>query len=150
MIFTIKSNDGWQVIEFIQKQEVELDGKLFFLFQLCLKADFWNREEMLKDEFNELKTDKIIKYEQLLISNEKWNTFLEKIEGWKKNGELFTFDLYNKTGDFMTIGLNDSSEELMASFQKPIFSIIIKDSRTKLEFKMLIDNTSFSQDSSDL
>ena len=145
MMFTIKSNDGWQTIQFIQKQKIELQDKVFFLFQLYLKADFWNREEMLKDEFNELKTDKVVKYEQLCISNEKWNVFLEKIENWKNNRELFTFDLYNEVGDFITVKLDDSSDELMASSEKPILSIIIKDSRTKFEFNMLIDNTSFSQ-----
>jgi hypothetical protein len=145
MICTIRSNNGWQKIQFIQQNEVSVASRKFISFHLHIHTLFWDREELLlNDEFNEVKTDKIIKYEQLVISQEKWKIFLESMEKWNREGKTFFLELSNNVGDYLSVKLEDSDHDLITSSDKPVLSLTMEDSRMRFEFKMVIDQTSLA------
>lgn len=146
MILKINSNDGWQVVEFIRLKKVEVNPNTFYLFRLQINSYSWNREDLLRGEVTNLVKDKSIKFEQLTIERSKWNDFLKNIINWESKGQLFLCEFYNEAQELFSIKLTDSDRGLISSIEKPVLCIAIEDSRSKFEFKMIIDRTSFSEE----
>lgn len=98
---------------------------------------------MLDGIFRELVPDKQVRYEQLLIVEEKWLEFLELIETWKQKGAFFHLDLIDGPGNKCLVKLEESNPDLIPSPGNPLFTISFYDSKMKTEFRMIVDPTSF-------
>jgi len=143
MIFTIKSNDGWQEIQFIQKKRIEIDNIILLLFQIDFRANNWNKEGSLHGSFDDLALDKAMTYHQVCIEKNTWDDFLDLSNRWIDKGKLFKYVFYDKLGEYLIIQLDDSNNKLISSPEKPVLSFMLKDSRSEFEFNMVIDKTSF-------
>lgn len=143
MILTIKSNDGWQEVFFKEKKRVRKKDDIILLFEVTLRSNNWDTEESLNDSFNELVLDKTISYNQIGIDKNNWDKFLELANKWVSDGILFEHVFYDELGELFKIKLDGTSDKLISSPEKPNLSFMLKDTRSKIDFDMIIDRTSF-------
>lgn len=143
MTLTINSNDDWQKIQFYEKERVNKDDKIFLLGSLSFSEKKWNKKEVINDLFDNLALDKELRFNQICIEKTNWDSFTNSITTWTDKGILFQHEFYNELGEYFTISLNVNSK-LISSKEKPILSIVMKDTRSKFEFDMIIDRTSFT------
>lgn len=140
---TIKSNDGWQEVKFRELNSKSNIGHNFLIFEIILKGDFWKKEEYLDGFFNEVVTDKTMTFNQICIDELRWKSFIELIKKWRVEGLLFEHEFYNEFGQLFNIKMNATYPELISSPEKPALTLLLKDSRTKFQFDMIVDRTSF-------
>lgn len=140
----INSNDGWQKVEFFKQKSLTINEELFFCLKVHFTFSFWNREEVLNDDFNEVKIDKTINFDQIIVKENNWDNLVELINIWLKEKESLKYSLYDLSGEYFEFEIVEESEELMVNKEKPLLLIKVKDSRLKFEFKLIIDSTSFN------
>ncbi|HMS70847.1 MAG: hypothetical protein IPL23_09980 [Saprospiraceae bacterium] len=140
---TIISNDGWQEIKFIEIDTLSKNAHSFLLFEIILKADFWKKDEAMDGFFNEVVTDKKITFTQICIDELIWKKFIDFIKKWRDDGLLFDLEFYNEFGQLLNIKINATYNGLISSKEKPVLTLLLNDSRTKFQFDMIVDRTSF-------
>lgn len=142
MILTIRSNDGWQEILFSERKKIKNADKIFLLIEITLSAKNWDKKDILNGTINDLVSDRILTYNQICIECTEWEYFLELTRKWEEEGILFEHAFSDELGDSLVIKLDDASKKLISSKDKPVLSFILSDSRSNLEFLMVIDRTS--------
>jgi hypothetical protein len=143
MTLIINSNNSWQKIQFYEKDRVTKDNKTFLLGSISFSERKWNKKEVINGLFNDLALDKELRFNQICIEKTNWDSFINSVTSWIDEGILFQHEFYNDIEEYFTISL-DANSKLISSKEKPVLSMVINDTRSKFEFDMIIDRTSFT------
>ncbi len=146
MILTINSEDGWQKLIVREIERFDIEATIYIQLRIGLYSRYWNRKEMLNNEFNNLIDDVEFDYKQHWVKMEDWSELKEKFNNWKNDGSLFLHKLEGEPDEFIQLELSNSDDKMICSVEKPILKLTIVNTRYSIEYKMIIDRSSINQE----